>query len=74
VAVGPGIEACVVEADGERGVWLPYVEVADVDAASEGGRFRLGATVRRASREGPAGWRAVVAAQDTGPVAWQPKR
>jgi hypothetical protein len=28
-----------------------------------------------ASREGPAGWRALVAAQDTGPVAfWQPKR
>jgi uncharacterized protein len=74
VAVGPGMEAGVVEADGDHAFWLPYVEVSDVDAATEEAS-RLGATVLLAPREGPAGWRAVVATQDSGPVAfWQPKR
>jgi uncharacterized protein len=74
LAVGPGIEAGVVEADRVGAVWLPYVEVSDVDAATEEA-LGLGATVVLASREGPAGWRAVVATQDSGPMAfWQPKR
>jgi predicted enzyme related to lactoylglutathione lyase len=64
----------VVEADGEHAFWLPYVEVTDVEAATEEA-FRLGATVLLAPREGPAGWRAVVVTQDSGPVAfWQSKR
>jgi predicted enzyme related to lactoylglutathione lyase len=64
----------VVEANGERAFWLPYVEVSDVAAATEEA-FRLGAEVLLAPREGPAGWRAVVATQDSGPLAfWQPKR
>ena len=55
-------------------MWLPYVEVSDVDEATEAA-VRLGAAVLLASREGPAGWRAVVASKDGGPVAfWQPKR
>lgn len=74
LAVGPGIEAGVVEADGDRAFWLPYVEVSDVDAATDEAS-RLGATVLLAAREGPAGWRAVVATRDSGPIAfWQPKR
>jgi predicted enzyme related to lactoylglutathione lyase len=64
----------VVEVDGRRAFWLPYVEVSDVDAATQAA-LGLGATVVLASREGPAGWRAVVATQDSGPVAfWHPKR
>jgi len=74
VAVGPGIEGGVVEGNGQRAFWLPYVEVPDIDAATEEAS-RLGASVLLAPREGPAGWRAVVAAQDSGPVAfWLPKR
>jgi uncharacterized protein len=74
LSIGPGIAAGVVEADGKRAVWLPYVEVSDVDEATEAAT-RLGATVLLAPREGPAGWRAVVASKDSGPVAfWQPKR
>jgi DNA-directed RNA polymerase specialized sigma24 family protein len=42
-------------------------EVSDVDAATEEA-FRLGADVLLAPREGPAGWRAVVATQDGGPL------
>jgi predicted enzyme related to lactoylglutathione lyase len=69
-----GIEAGVVETEGQRGAfWLPYVEVADVTAASEEAA-RLGAAVLLPEREGPAGWRAIVATPAGGPVAfWQPK-
>jgi predicted enzyme related to lactoylglutathione lyase len=64
----------VVEADKQCAFWLPYVEVSDIDAATEEAS-RLGATVVLGPREGPAGWRAVVAMQQSGPVAfWQPKR
>ena len=74
LSIGPGIAAGVVEVDGRRAVWLPYVEVSDVDEATEAAA-RLGATVLLAPREGPAGWRAVVASKDGGPVGfWQPKR
>jgi len=41
-------------------VWLPYVEVDEVGAATEPAH-QLGASVLLASREGPAGWRSVVA-------------
>jgi uncharacterized protein len=62
-----------VEADRERAVWLPYIEVPDVEAATETASG-LGATVLLPCREGPAGWRAVVATRDGGPVAfWKPK-
>ena len=53
---------------------LPYVEVADVGEATERARD-LGATVLLEPREGPAGWRGVVAAPAAGELAfWQPKR
>jgi predicted enzyme related to lactoylglutathione lyase len=55
-------------------VWLPYVEVPEIVAATERAR-RLGATVLLAPREGPAGWRSVVRAPAAGELAfWQPKR
>ncbi len=71
--LGDGIEGGVVERDTERALWLPYVEVADVAEATERAR-RLGASVRVACREGPAGWRSVVAAPAGAEIAlWQPK-
>jgi hypothetical protein len=69
-ALGGGIVECATR----RPVWLPYVEVADVAAATERARA-LGAAVRLEPREGPAGWRSVVATGAGGELAfWQPKR
>ncbi|MBA2430167.1 MAG: VOC family protein [Thermoleophilaceae bacterium] len=64
----------IVECDAERPVWLPYVEVAEIGEATERAG-RLGASVTLAPREGPAGWRSVVATPAAGEIAfWQPKR
>jgi uncharacterized protein len=71
--LGDGIEGGVVERDTERSLWLPYVEVADVDATTERA-CELGAAVLLEPREGPAGWRSVVAAPAGAEIAlWQPK-
>jgi len=71
--LGGGIEGGVVECGTDRPLWLPYVEVADVASATERARL-LGASVPLEPREGPAGWRSVVAAPAGGEVAlWQPK-
>jgi predicted enzyme related to lactoylglutathione lyase len=73
LGLGNGIEGGVVERDSERTLWLPYVEVADVAEATERARM-LGASVLLAPREGPAGWRSVVAAPAGAEIAlWQPK-
>ena len=63
----------IVECGTQRALWLPYVavdRVADATArASE-----LGATVLLEPREGPAGWRSVVATPAGGEIAfWQSK-
>ena len=69
-ALGGGI----VECDTARPVWLLYVEVDEVGAATERAH-QLGAPVLLAPREGPAGWRSVVATPAGGEIAlWQPKR
>jgi predicted enzyme related to lactoylglutathione lyase len=71
--LGDGVEGGVVEGDTERCLWLPYVEVADVARATERAS-QLGASVLLEPREGPAGWRSVVAAPAGAEVAlWQPK-
>jgi predicted enzyme related to lactoylglutathione lyase len=68
-----GIEGGVVERDSERSLWLPYVEIADVADATDRAR-RLGASVLLEPREGPAGWRSVVAVPAGAEIAlWQPK-
>jgi predicted enzyme related to lactoylglutathione lyase len=55
-------------------LWLPYVEVADINDTHDQAR-RLGATVLLTPREGPMGWRSVVATPAAGEIAlWQPKR
>ena len=72
--MGRGVGGGVVECETRRPLWLPYVGVDDVGGAMERARD-LGAAVLLDPREGPAGWRAVVAAPAGGEIAfWQPKR
>ena len=71
--LGAGIEGGVVEQDTERSLWLPYVRVPDV-AELTARASRLGASVLLEPREGPVGWRSVVAVPAGAEVAlWQPK-
>jgi predicted enzyme related to lactoylglutathione lyase len=83
VAVGPSsylaldlstrVDGGVVECDSDHCLWPPYVEVADVAEATERARL-LGASVLADPREGPMGWRSVVAAPAGAEIAlWQPK-
>ena len=63
-----------MECPTERSLWLPYVEVGDICHATERARL-LGAAVLLEPREGPAGWRSVVATRAGAEVAlWQAKR
>ncbi len=69
-AVGGGVVECATR----RALWLPYVEVGEVGEATERAR-ELGASVLLEAREGPAGWRSVIASPAGGEIAfWQPKR
>jgi predicted enzyme related to lactoylglutathione lyase len=69
-----GLSGGMVECATERPLWLPYVEVDRVAEATDRARL-LGASVLLGPREGPAGWRSVVATPAGGEVAfWQPKR
>lgn len=71
--LGDRIQGGVVEHDTQRPFWVPYVEVADVAETTERARV-LGASVLLPPREGPAGWRSVLAAPASGMFAlWQPK-
>ena len=72
--LGRDLGGGMVECPTRRPLWLPYVEVADIHAATEQARS-LGATVMLEPREGPAGWRSVVTDPAGGEIAfWQPKR
>jgi len=67
--VGGGIVECPVRGP----VWVPYVEVDEIAAATDRARG-LGASVLLEPREGPAGWRSVVRTAVGGELAfWQPK-
>jgi predicted enzyme related to lactoylglutathione lyase len=71
--LGGDVGGGIVECGTDRPVWLPYVEVDDVAAFTRRAR-RLGAKVLLEPREGPMGWRSVVATAAGGEVAmWQPK-
>ena len=73
VDLGGGIDGGIVEGQVKRPLWLPYVEVADVGAVTDHARI-LGATVLLEPREGPAGWRSVVATRAGGEIAfWESK-
>jgi predicted enzyme related to lactoylglutathione lyase len=69
-----GLSGGVVECQIPRPLWLPYVEVDQILAATDRARL-FGASVLLEPREGPAGWRSVVATRAGGQIAfWQPKR
>jgi predicted enzyme related to lactoylglutathione lyase len=72
--LGRGLGGGIVECATDRALWLPYVEVAEITVATDGAR-ESGADVLLEPREGPAGWRSVVATPAAGEIAlWQPKR
>jgi predicted enzyme related to lactoylglutathione lyase len=67
------LQGGVVEREDAEAAWLPYVEVADVAGATARGRA-LGAAVVLEPREGPAGWRSILAVPAGAQIAlWQPK-
>jgi uncharacterized protein len=71
--LGTGLAGGVTEHDRAQPLWLPYVEVGDIEVATERARS-LGGSVSMEPREGPAGWRSVVAGPAAGEIAlWQPK-
>ncbi len=72
--LGSALGGGVVECGTQRAVWLPYVEVDSVRAATARA-VELGASVMLSPREGPVGWRSVVSTAAGGELAfWQGKR
>jgi uncharacterized protein len=73
LGMGRGVGGGVVECGAGHPLWVPYVEVPDIGATTDRAE-ELGAEVLLDSREGPTGWRSIVAAPAGGEVAfWQPK-
>ena len=74
LGTGPNVSGGVVECGVPRPLWLPYVEVPSITAATERAE-ELGARVLLPPREGPAGWRSVVSTPTAGEIAfWRGKR
>jgi predicted enzyme related to lactoylglutathione lyase len=74
LALGGALGGGIVECGATPPTWLPYVEVDAIEAMTDRGR-RLGASVLLEPREGPAGWRSVLATPAGGEIAlWQSKR
>jgi predicted enzyme related to lactoylglutathione lyase len=72
--LGRALGGGMVECPTPRSLWLPYVEVDEIGRATDHARV-LGASVLLEPREGPAGWRSVVATASGGEIAlWQSKR
>jgi predicted enzyme related to lactoylglutathione lyase len=72
--LGGGLGGGIVECGTERALWLPYVDVDNVEKSTERA-CQLGARVLLEPREGPAGWRSVVTTTEGGEIAlWQGKR
>lgn len=71
---GPELGGGIVECETRRPVWLPYVEVPDVGEATRRA-VAMGARVLLDRREGPAGWRSVIATRAGAELAfWQSKQ
>jgi predicted enzyme related to lactoylglutathione lyase len=71
--LGRGIGGGVVQCGATRPGWIPYVEVDNVGAATDRA-WGLGAAVLLGPREGPAGWRSVIADPAGGEVGlWRSK-
>jgi predicted enzyme related to lactoylglutathione lyase len=72
--LGGGFGGGIVECGTARPLWLPYVEVGQIEESTKLAR-QLGASVLLAPREGPTGWRSVISTPQCGELAiWQPKR
>jgi predicted enzyme related to lactoylglutathione lyase len=72
--LGHGLGGGIVECSTPRPLWLPYVEVGEINRATDRARG-CGATILLEPREGPMGWRSVVTTPAGGEIAfWQPKR
>jgi uncharacterized protein len=73
LALGEHIAGGIVQCPVQPAMWLPYVRVSEVRAATARA-LEQGATVLLGPREGAAGWRAVVSTPAGGEIAfWQPK-
>jgi predicted enzyme related to lactoylglutathione lyase len=73
LGLGGAIGGGIVECETSRAIWLPYVEVADIDSATAVAS-ELGASVLLEPREGPAGWRSVIATPAGGELGlWHQK-
>jgi predicted enzyme related to lactoylglutathione lyase len=73
MSMGDRVGGGIVECASDHPLWLPYVEVLDVEATTDRAQ-RLGGEVLLGPRGGPEGWRSVVSTPDGGEVAfWQPK-
>src|SRR2546422_7326201 len=69
--LGGGFGGGIVECGTRRPLWLPYVEVGEIQSATDRA-CELGASVLLGPREGPAGWRSVVTTPKGGEIAfWQ---
>jgi predicted enzyme related to lactoylglutathione lyase len=74
VELGGGMGGGIVECGTSRPLWLPYVEVAEIAEVTRRAHA-LGANVLLEPREGPAGWRSVIATPAGAELAfWQPKQ
>ena len=72
--LGGGVDGGIVQCGARPARWLPYVAVERIGEMTERARG-LGASVLLAPREGPAGWRSVIATPAGGELAfWEPKR
>lgn len=72
VSLDAGLSAGVVQCGATHPVWIPYVQVRDVDAATDHA-LALGASPLLAPRTGPQGRRSVVRSGHAGDLAlWQP--
>ena len=71
--LAPGLGGGLVQCATGRALWLPYVEVPDVDAAAARAAA-LGAAVLTEPHDGPAGRRAVIGTREGGEIAlWRPR-
>lgn len=75
LALAPGgrFGGGIVECETSCPLWLPYVEVEHISEVTRRAA-QLGASVVLEPREGPRGWRSIVASPEGGGIAlWQPK-
>jgi predicted enzyme related to lactoylglutathione lyase len=71
LTLGGGLDGGIVECGTARAAWLPYVVVEGIDELTDRAR-QLGASVLLGPRDGPAGWRCVLATPAGGEIAlWQ---